>query len=71
LISGTSPEAIAEARKLFSKIAPELVEMNPLEAEFAKADCATLIVISSLAATNQLYMMVERAGWITVSFFRR
>jgi UDP-N-acetyl-D-mannosaminuronic acid dehydrogenase len=61
LISGTSPEAIAEAKKLFSKIAPELVEMNPLEAEFAKLICNAYRYIE-FAATNQLYMMVERAG---------
>ncbi|OLD70724.1 MAG: hypothetical protein AUG90_00800 [Verrucomicrobia bacterium 13_1_20CM_4_55_9] len=61
LISGTSPEAIAEAKKLFSKIAPELVEMSPLEAEFAKLICNAFRYIE-FAATNQLYMMVERAG---------
>ena len=61
LISGTSPEAVAEARKLFSKIAPELVEMSPLEAEFAKLICNAYRYIE-FAATNQLYMMVERAG---------
>jgi UDP-N-acetyl-D-mannosaminuronic acid dehydrogenase len=61
LISGTSPEAIAEAKKLFSKIAPELVEMSPLEAEFAKLICNAYRYIE-FAATNQLYMMVERAG---------
>ena len=61
LISGTSPEAIAEATKLFSKIAPELVEMSPLEAEFAKLICNAFRYIE-FAATNQLYMMVERAG---------
>src|SRR5437764_7612181 len=61
LISGTSPEAIAEAKKLFSKIAPELVEMSPLEAEFAKLICNAFRYIE-FAATNQLYRMVERAG---------
>jgi UDP-N-acetyl-D-mannosaminuronic acid dehydrogenase len=61
LISGTSPEAVAEAKKLFSKIAPELVELSPLEAEFAKLICNAYRYIE-FAATNQLYMMVERAG---------
>jgi UDP-N-acetyl-D-mannosaminuronic acid dehydrogenase len=61
LISGTSPEAVAEAKKLFSKIAPEVVEMSPLEAEFAKLICNAFRYIE-FAATNQLYMMVERAG---------
>jgi nucleotide sugar dehydrogenase len=61
LISGTSSEAIAEAKKLFSKIAPEVVEMSPLEAEFAKLICNAFRYME-FAATNQLYMMVERAG---------
>jgi UDP-N-acetyl-D-mannosaminuronic acid dehydrogenase len=61
LISGTTPEAVAEAKNLFSKIAPELVEMSPLEAEFAKLICNAYRYIE-FAATNQLYMMVERAG---------
>jgi UDP-N-acetyl-D-mannosaminuronic acid dehydrogenase len=61
LISGTTPEAVADARRLFSKIAPEVVEMNPLEAEFAKLICNAFRYIE-FAATNQLYMMVERAG---------
>jgi UDP-N-acetyl-D-mannosaminuronic acid dehydrogenase len=61
LISGTSAEALEAAKKLFSKIAPEVVEMSPLEAEFAKLICNAFRYIE-FAATNQLYMMVERAG---------
>jgi len=61
LVSGTSPEAVAEAKKLFAKIAPDVVEMSPLEAEFAKLICNAFRYIE-FAATNQLYMMVERAG---------
>ena len=61
LISGTSPEAVAEAKKLFAKLAPDVVEMSPLEAEFAKLICNAFRYIE-FAATNQLYMMVERAG---------
>ena len=61
LISGTSPEAVAEAKKLFANIAPDVVEMSPLEAEFAKLICNAFRYIE-FAATNQLYMMVERAG---------
>ena len=61
LVSGTSQEAVAEAKKLFAKIAPDVVEMSPLEAEFAKLICNAFRYIE-FAATNQLYMMVERAG---------
>jgi UDP-N-acetyl-D-mannosaminuronic acid dehydrogenase len=61
LISGTSAEATAEAKKLFETIAPEVVEMSPLEAEFAKLICNAFRYVQ-FAATNQLYMMVESAG---------
>ncbi len=61
LISGTSPEAVVAAKKLFGEIALEVVEMLPLEAEFAKLVCNAFRYIQ-FAATNQLYMMVEAAG---------
>jgi len=61
LVSGTSPEALAVAKTLFSKIAPEVVEMSPLEAEFAKLVCNAFRYMQ-FAATNQLYMAVESAG---------
>ena len=61
LVSGTSPQSVANATKLFSKIAPEIVTMTPLEAEFAKLLCNAFRYIQ-FAATNQLYMMVETAG---------
>jgi UDP-N-acetyl-D-mannosaminuronic acid dehydrogenase len=61
LIGGTSAEATAEAKKLFEPIASEIVEMTPLEAEFAKLICNAFRYVQ-FAATNQLYMMVESAG---------
>jgi UDP-N-acetyl-D-mannosaminuronic acid dehydrogenase len=61
LISGTSPAAVESAKRLFCKIAPEVVEMSPREAEFAKLICNAFRYIQ-FAATNQLYMMVESAG---------
>ena len=61
LISGTSEEAVAAAKQLFCKIAPEVVEMTPLEAEFAKLVCNAFRYMQ-FAATNQLYMVVENAG---------
>ena len=61
LVSGTSPEALAAAKDLFCKIAPEVVEMTPLEAEFAKLVCNAFRYMQ-FAATNQLYMVVEGAG---------
>lgn len=61
LVSGTSSEAVAAAKSIFLRIAPEVVDMTPLEAEFAKLICNAFRYIQ-FAATNQLYMMVERAG---------
>jgi UDP-N-acetyl-D-mannosaminuronic acid dehydrogenase len=61
LVSGTTSEAVAAAKSLFRKIAPEVVEMTPLEAEFAKLVCNAFRYMQ-FAATNQLYMIVEKAG---------
>jgi len=61
LISGTSPRAVAAARAVFGRVAPELIELSPAEAEYAKLICNAYRYIQ-FAATNQLYMMVESAG---------
>jgi UDP-N-acetyl-D-mannosaminuronic acid dehydrogenase len=61
IVSGTTPAAVLIAGDLFRRIAPEIVETTPREAEFAKLICNTYRYIQ-FAATNQLYMMVESAG---------
>ena len=61
IVSGTSPDAVRIAGDLFKRIAPEIVEATPREAEFAKLICNAYRYIQ-FAATNQLYMMVESAG---------
>ena len=61
LISGTSARAVEAARAVFGRIAPELIELTPAEAEYAKLICNAYRYIQ-FAATNQLYMMVESAG---------
>lgn len=61
IVSGTTKSAVYRARAIFEKIAPEIVEMSPSEAEYAKLICNAYRYIT-FAATNQLYMMVERAG---------
>lgn len=61
IISGTSPEAVRRAEKLFRNIAKKTVKMNPREAEYAKLICNAYRYIQ-FAATNQLYMMVQSAG---------
>lgn len=61
LVSGTSPDAVERASALFAKIAPEVVEMTPREAEYAKLISNAYRYIQ-FAATNQFYMMVEADG---------
>ena len=61
IISGTTPEAEREASDLFQKIAPELVIVKPVEAEFAKLFNNAYRYIE-FAATNQFYMIAKSAG---------
>lgn len=61
IISGTTPDAEAEAADLFRKIAPELVTVRPIEAEFAKLFNNAYRYIE-FAATNQFYMIAKQAG---------
>jgi UDP-N-acetyl-D-mannosaminuronic acid dehydrogenase len=61
LIAATSPRALRAARALFARISPLVIEMTPLEAEFAKLLCNTFRYIM-FAATNQLYMICSQAG---------
>jgi UDP-N-acetyl-D-mannosaminuronic acid dehydrogenase len=61
IISGTTPEAEQEAAALFRMIAPELVIVKPIEAEFAKLFNNAYRYIE-FAATNQFYMIAKSAG---------
>ena len=61
IVSGMSKEAEEEAVALFHKIAPELVVIKPLEAEFAKLFSNAYRYIE-FAATNQFYMIAKSAG---------
>ncbi len=61
IVSGTSPEAEQEAADLFRRIAPELVIVKPLEAEFAKLFNNAYRYIE-FAASNQFYMISKQAG---------
>lgn len=61
LVSGTSRGAVERAASLFAKIAPEVVELSPKEAEYAKLISNAYRYIQ-FAATNQFYMMVEADG---------
>jgi UDP-N-acetyl-D-mannosaminuronic acid dehydrogenase len=61
LISGTSPEAEAEAAALFRPLVQELVVVTPLEAELAKLFTNAYRYIE-FAATNQFYLIAKSAG---------
>jgi UDP-N-acetyl-D-mannosaminuronic acid dehydrogenase len=61
IVSGTTPEAEEQAAALFRMIAPELVRVKPIEAEFAKLFNNAYRYIE-FAATNQFYMIAKSAG---------
>ncbi|UBF28452.1 nucleotide sugar dehydrogenase [Kovacikia minuta CCNUW1] len=61
IISGTTPKAEQEAAELFELIAPEVVRLSPMEAEFAKLFNNAYRYIQ-FAAANQFYMIANSAG---------
>lgn len=61
VISGTTPEAEEEAAILFGRIAPEVVRVKPLEAEFSKI-FSNVYRYLEFATTNQFYMIAQSAG---------
>ena len=61
IISGTTPAAEAEAAKLFSAVTPELVVVQPREAEFAKLFNNAYRYIQ-FAIANQFYLIAKSAG---------
>jgi UDP-N-acetyl-D-mannosaminuronic acid dehydrogenase len=61
IVSATSPEAEKEASDIFRRIAPELVVVKPIEAEFAKLFNNAYRYIE-FAASNQFYMIAKSAG---------
>lgn len=61
LISATTPKALKVAREVFSRIAPQVIEMTPLEAEFGKLICNAFRYLH-YAVTNQIYMVCAHAG---------
>lgn len=61
IVSGTTLEAEAEAAKLFRIVAPEVVCVKPIEAEFAKLFSNAYRYIE-FAITNQFYLISKSAG---------
>jgi UDP-N-acetyl-D-mannosaminuronic acid dehydrogenase len=58
--------ALAKAREIFSRIAPSLIELEPLEAELAKLFTNSWRYLN-FAASNQFYMLAESYG---LDFYR-
>ena len=61
IISARTEEGMRRARDLFSRLAPELIELQPEEAELAKLFTNTWRYIR-FAAANQLFMMANDFG---------
>jgi UDP-N-acetyl-D-mannosaminuronic acid dehydrogenase len=61
IVSGTTPEAAQEAAALFRNIAPEIITLDPIEAEFAKLFGNAYRYIE-FAVTNQFYLIAKSAG---------
>jgi len=61
IVSGTTPEATEETTALFRMIAPEIVQLEPIEAEFAKLFGNAYRYIE-FAVTNQFYLIAQSAG---------
>src|SRR5665213_703318 len=61
IVSGCTPEAEREAAALFGRIAPEVVTVTPMEAEFAKLFSNAYRYIE-FAATNDSYLVAKSAG---------
>ncbi|MGN7614657.1 nucleotide sugar dehydrogenase, partial [Magnetococcales bacterium HHB-1] len=60
IVSGTSQEAEDEAAALFERICPEVIRVQPKEAEFAKLFSNAYRYIN-FAITNQFYMITDSA----------
>lgn len=61
IVSGCTPEAELGAAALFERIAPEVVVLPPLEAEFAKLFANAYRYIE-FATTNEFYLIAKSAG---------
>jgi UDP-N-acetyl-D-mannosaminuronic acid dehydrogenase len=61
IVSGCTPEAEREAAALFERITPEVVVVQPIEAEFAKLFSNAYRYIE-FAATNEFYLIAKAAG---------
>lgn len=61
IVSAVSEEARKEAADIFSKVAPKIIHLAPIEAELSKLMLNTWRYLE-FAIANQFYMMVEDKG---------
>lgn len=61
IVSGTTPDAAEAAAAFWAFIAPKIVRLAPIEAEFAKLFCNAYRYIQ-FATANQLFMITADAG---------
>jgi UDP-N-acetyl-D-mannosaminuronic acid dehydrogenase len=61
IVAACSPEARALVRELFSLLAPEIIELEPLEAELAKLFTNSWRYLN-FAISNQFYMLARTHG---------
>ena len=61
IVSGTTTDAEDAAAEFWSMIAPEIIRLSPIEAEFAKLFCNAYRYIQ-FATANQLFMITTEAG---------
>ncbi|MBF0253891.1 MAG: nucleotide sugar dehydrogenase [Candidatus Omnitrophica bacterium] len=61
IVSGVTPEAEEDAARLFARIAPQVVRLRPMEAEFAKLFSNAYRYIQ-FAISNQFFMIAHSAG---------
>jgi len=61
IVSGTTPEAEEAAADFWAHIAPEIVRLSPIEAEFAKLFCNAYRYVQ-FATANQMFMITSEAG---------
>jgi UDP-N-acetyl-D-mannosaminuronic acid dehydrogenase len=61
IISAFDPETLSQVRELFGRVAPELIEMEPMEAELCKLMTNAWRYIQ-FAIVNQFYMIATDRG---------
>ncbi|MBI4323015.1 MAG: nucleotide sugar dehydrogenase [Candidatus Omnitrophica bacterium] len=61
IVSGTTQDAEDRAAEFFSQLAPLIVRLRPMEAEFAKLFCNAYRYIQ-FAVANEFYMIANSAG---------